>query len=117
MVNQHFHTIVFQPVNSQNRYVRNDLFTNTRNQVVGNFNKYFVKALAYIQYIIRMLQSSSKVIEKYGPVMEELPKMYQLVKAFNELKEEETKENKDDDAYHTTEQNRTYVGPSPTLFI
>ena len=118
MVNQHFHTYIFQPIRNPNYYVaNNNLLTNTRFQVRGKVNEYFLKALGYIQYIIRMLQSESQFIKKYTPVIQELPKMYHLAKAFNELKAEEDKVNKGKDEAYTTEQNRTYKEPGPTLFI
>lgn len=125
MVNQNYHTIIFQPVRSANYLSpNNNLLLQPgyiRTQVVGRVNEYLARGLAYIQYIIKMLQSSTPFFEKYGPVLEEVPKMYHLVKAFNGIKENDgIKENGgsselNDD--NPVEPDITYEGPSPKLFI
>ncbi len=118
MVNQNYHTIVFQPVGSAYDFLPtgNTILqsNNIRSQVTGKVNEYLARGLAYIQYIIKMLQSSTPFFEKYGPVLQEVPKMYHLVKAFNGIKENtgEFERKNDDDQLDVT-----YEGPAPKLFI
>src|SRR5699024_4535634 len=60
------------------------------NATIGSkINEYIAKALYYIDYIIRMIQSSSPYIERMQPILEDLPTMYQLVKAFQEISQEQ----------------------------
>jgi len=125
-MNQHYPTVVFQPERitdymfTPHGYTKSQ-FTDVRSNISGKLNYYLARALAYIQYIIRMIQSSAPFIEKYQPVLNDLPKMYHLVKAFNELKQE--KESKHVNPAegphneHSMEQSITYEGPAPKLFI
>lgn len=77
--------------------------------IAYKINEYFFRGLIYIQQILDLLLSTSPFLEQYGPILQELPKMYHLVKAFNEVtNEEETNIEVLD--YH-------YDGPPPKLFI
>src|SRR5690625_4216668 len=82
----------------------------TNVSVISKINEYIARALYYIDYIIRMIQSSSPYIEKVQPLLDDLPTMYQLMKAFQQLSNAEEAEttNTFDHPNHL---------PKPTLFI
>ena len=119
MVNHNYHTVVFQPVrNTPFNYFPQQGNTivrpgNVRTQIYGKVNEYVARALAYIQYIIRMIESSTPFFDKYGPVLQEVPKMYHLVKALNEIKDGGTLERNNE----VNNDEITYEGPPPRLFI
>jgi len=83
---------------------------NANVSLASKINEYVARALYYIDYIIRMIQSSSPYIEKVQPFLEDLPTMYQLMKAFQQLSNAEEAEttNTFDHPNHL---------PKPTLFI
>lgn len=118
MVNQNYHTVVFQPVRNTpfNYFPQGNTIArteNVRNQISGKVNEYIARTLTYIQYIIRMIESSTPFFDKYGPVLQEVPKMYHLVKAFNEIKDGGSLERNDE----LENDEITYEGPPPRLFI
>jgi len=119
MVNQNFHTVVFQPIRSTpyNYFPQGNTIVRPRSirtQISGKVNEYVARALAYIQYIIRMIESSTPFFDKYGPVLQEVPKMYHLVKAFNEIKDGGSRDQNSD---LTNGDETTYDGSQPRLFI
>lgn len=127
MVNQNYHTVFFRPVSYNNyTYVpvgnNNIRMASLRSNVTYKINEYFLRGLAYIQYILKLLISSSPFIDQYGPVIKELPKMYTLVKAFKEISSGELEEN---DSLETETnsaieyENNTFRSdePLPRLFI
>lgn|SRR5699024_830077 len=142
MVNEPYRRVVFQPTRfPENNFNAPPPPPAAVPQAQGKFNEYVARGLAYIQYINRMLKSSSSFFEKYSPVIQEVPKMYHLAKAFNELKggaensqennqgnSEETNqeeiqdnnENKNQEEIQASRQpkhEQTFDGPGPTLFI
>jgi len=90
--------------------------SNIYSQVSGKVSFYLARALAYIDYIIRMIQSSSPFFEKYRPVFQDIPKMYHLVKAFQEVKNNQ-EEKESENNMKIEGESKTYNGPSPKLFI
>lgn len=54
---------------------------------------YVARILYYIDYLIRFIQSFSPYVEKYQPILDELPKMYHLIKAFQQIDREQGEKN------------------------
>lgn len=77
--------------------------------VTYKINEYFFKALFYIKKIFDVLLQTSPIFEQYGPIIQELPKMYQLMKAISEASLEEDVNVQTLDYRHD--------GPPPRLFI
>src|SRR5690625_1041257 len=124
MVNPNYHTVVFQqPVHYFDGYAGVGNFQRAvspiRDNVTYKINEYFLRGIAYIQYVMRLLINSSPYIEQYGPVIKELPKMYQIVKAFKEISENELNVDAEnitnDDRY--VESNYEADAPLPKLYI
>ncbi|WP_249871816.1 YqfQ family protein [Oceanobacillus saliphilus] len=60
----------------------------------GNTVNSISKTLDTVQHILNMIQSSTPIIEEYGPMIKNLPAMYRMMKAFKEIEgsdEENTK--------------------------
>src|SRR5690625_294848 len=91
-------------------YGLQDYLYNANVSLVSKINEYIARALYYIDYIIRMIQSSSPYIEKVQPYLEDLPTMYQLMKAFQQI-------NKPDEAKTPSTYDHQKNMPKPTLFI
>lgn len=91
-------------------YRPQDYLYNANVSLVSKINEYIARALYYIDYIIRMIQSSSPYIEKVQPYLEDLPTMYQLMKAFQQI-------NKADEAETPSTYDHPKNMPKPTLFI
>ncbi|HLR08085.1 MAG TPA: VrrA/YqfQ family protein [Bacillota bacterium] len=45
-----------------------------------------------VQQVLRMIQSAAPLVEKYGPVIKNLPALYKMIKAFNEVEDSATTE-------------------------
>lgn len=82
----------------------------TARGILYKINEYFFRGLVYIQNVLELLLSTSPFFEQYGPILEELPKMYHLVKAINEVSQ-----NEDDVEIEIIEEQ--FDGPAPRLFI
>lgn len=78
--------------------------------VTFKINEYFFKALFYIKKILDILLQTSPIFEQYGPIIQELPKMYHLMKAINEA-------SFDDEEVHILALDYRHDGPPPTLYI
>lgn len=65
--------------------------SNTNNQLTGKNALYMLEnAVGRIYQILRYIELSGPYLEKYGPIIKEMPTMYKLMKAFNELENEST---------------------------
>jgi|GEM_PF-5423601 len=118
MVNQNFHTIYFQPSKAYFNYYPNN-FTNVPNpsRIRSSFltNEYVVRGIAVIQYIIRCIQSTSAFIEENITVIRELPKMYQILRAFHEIKQSEGENTNSSEV--ASDNINTRSKTAPKLFI
>lgn len=56
----------------------------SENSVKSKIKTYLLKAIVYIKYILEAIKSSSPFFQQYGPLMQEIPKMYKILKAFKQ---------------------------------
>lgn len=49
------------------------------------------KTLSNVDQVIKVVQSATPIVQEYGPMVKNLPAMYRMVKAFNQI-EEDSKE-------------------------
>lgn len=82
--------------------------------LVNRINKYVLRALAYIQSILQFLRSCSPFFERYGKVISEIPKLYHLFRAINELNNVQLSDKEDN---VKTYPNELVAQPKPRLFI
>ena len=121
---QNYHTVFFQsPQDNTHTTVPQGNTTSQPNPVTSKFSgktsEYIAKALVYMQYINQVIQSRAPYLEKYEPILNDLPKMYQLIKALKdsnpEQSDEETKDINSEEE-EDTEDTMNQV-PAPKLYI
>lgn len=118
-----YHTIVLQPKGAYQHYfpafTANLQYARPEKSLTYNLNRYFLRALAYIQSILRILRSSSPFFEQYGTVIRELPKLYQIMKVMHELKDQNGYkiQDKSDRQSDFTTKRRTLDQSKPLLYI
>lgn len=93
--------------------------TKTRNvtsQLTGKNALYLLEnAVGRIYQILRYIELSGPYVNKYGPIIKEMPTMYKLMKAFNELDAESSE---DDGTPSSTENHSNLPKQSrPKLYI
>lgn len=79
----------------------------------AQLNKYVLRALAYIQAILELLRSCSPFFKQYGKVISEIPKLYQLFRAFQELNQAEGNKRTSQEKFTFTDDRAA----KPRLFI
>lgn len=92
------HTIVFNANNSEqirtNKPKTGRLSFLNKNRLGGTNSLYLLQnAIGRIYQILRYIELSGPYIDKYGPVIKEMPTMYKLMKAINEISNETDDDN------------------------
>lgn len=65
-------------------------FINSQKINVKNSLKMLDNAVGKIYQVLRYIERSGPYIDKYGPIIKEMPTMYKLMKAFNEIEQDAT---------------------------
>lgn len=99
-----YHTILFQeqqnvPLRSQRTTPLSRLpflnFRQNSRQLTGKNALYALEnAIGRVYQVLRYIEYSGQYIDKYAPIIKEMPTMYKLMKAFNEI--ESNANNKED---------------------
>lgn len=79
--------------------------------IVIKCNEYLMKAIIYIEKVLKMIISTGPYIEEYGPVIQQFSVLYQLMRLMNE----ETGENPTSSG--TNDESMMDTTPLPTLYI
>src|SRR5690625_4633913 len=112
-------TYAFAPTGPYSAYLPQFYYNTTyvppEKSVREKVTYYFLRALAVIRGIIRLLQSSSPFFEQYSPVLKQLPNMYKMLKLIQDVNEESEEQSElTNDVKKDTLRSTI---PSPKLFI
>jgi len=73
-------------------------------------NEYLMKAIIYIEKVLKVIISTGPYLEEYGPMIQQFSVLYHLMRVINEDKDEEGKTS-------TKDELETDTTPLPTLYI
>ncbi|HLR42341.1 MAG TPA: VrrA/YqfQ family protein [Pseudogracilibacillus sp.] len=73
-------------------------------------NEYLMKAIIYIEKVLKVIISTGPYLEEYGPMIQQFSVLYHLMRVINEDKNEEGKTS-------TKDELETDTTPLPTLYI